>query len=183
MFFATAADMVNAFENDERIDINVKYIRCGFYDIPFINEYYSLNDIPNIGYSSGNSQGLDNYYIVEKAAIPNPDKKILKDGKTVFSVDPWNVDKRENSALIKISLGGLSKSGDCLIHAEISTCSDNDPTNKLMKIFKSQIRKNFIKAHSGWWIGLEAIDKYYNKVRFVSIGAGEPESCDFRFSV
>lgn len=183
MFFATIADMINVFEKNDESTYHVKYIKSRLYKTPLIKEYYSLNNIPEAGYSSGDSQGLDNYYIVDKDAVPYPDEKELAGGETAYSIDPWNVDKRNDSAVLKLSLGGISKSGDCFIHAELSACSDNLATNELFKFYQSLIRKSYIKAHSGWWLGTEAIDKYYNKFRFVTIGVGEPKSCDFRFNV
>ena len=182
-FFASKTDFVKIFDEEVFKDsYALKFIEFTNYETSKVPYYNSVKEIPNIGFSSGDSQGLDNYLIVSKDAISIPRMIKLLNGNIVYSIDPWNVDVNDDGMVLKLSLGGVAKKGGCLIHAEIDTCADNDLTNDLFKKVQSQIRKHFIKAHSGWWIGPDALDSYYNKLRFVAIGAYEPESADFRFN-
>lgn len=184
MFFATANDIINTFDDMSLFgEQRYKLIRLGFYDTDEIQEFESVRVLPNLGYTSSDSHLSENYLIIEKDVCVMPEQRTLNDGSVKYLVHPWNIDQAADTAVLTLSPGGVSHDGTSLIHAQIATNCDNEKTQELFRVYQNSMRRHFIRAHGGWLLGRDALDTYYNKLRFVSIGTGEPTGYDFRFKI
>ena len=162
-----------AIFGDERL----KYIKKIMHENSNIPIYYSMDEIPDFFEPDGGGHS-HNYLIFEK-----DDKiEVLRtDNGKYYHYEPWSsVD--DNKAVLSFFPGALSKEKDKLLAGEIRVCSDLEATKELFRLMTNNIKRNFINAKGGYWIGRDALDTYYNKARFLDGSMNQREEYDWRFS-
>ena len=170
-FFATKKDMIDIFNSFcELLPFKIKYVYTDMScDIPDV--FYSIEDIPHIGYLHSQSHCSENYIIL-KENIPIVINKLVSD--EVY----YAVYSSENITCMSFSPSGLNIDGDCLIHGQFAIMNENDISKEMMKMIKKALRNN-CKLVRGWYVGHEA-EQLNGKVRYITVGVNEPQEYDFK---
>ena len=182
-FFATRDDLIEAFDCKRIFGYECfKYVDMSMFYESNIPEYTCIQDIPKLEHYTGSSTCTDNYLIFSKDVQIIPEVIQLYSGEMTYRCKPWSHGEGIVTPILQFSPGGVSPNGLAYIYGELSTCSDKKETLDAFKALSGSIKKCFIGVH-GLWLGKDVLDKYYNKLRFVTIGQEEPVEYDFRFRV
>ncbi len=177
-FFAIRSDIIRAMESIEICGYNrFKYVEMELFNDADIPIYNDLSSIPDLG-KLRISRVTKNYLIFDREDVILPEKNSLS--KYIYY--PWSSGD-STKPVLKLSPGGLNFKKDKLLFGELSTCSDNEETKTVFNLYKNSIKRNFIKAPGGYWIGKKTLDLYYNKARFIRLNVDEELKSDFTFDM
>lgn len=173
-FFATSTDIKNALVTLEKIE-PVKYISMELYKSKEIKEYMSCYEIDNLGYSSGESQGSDNFLVMFKDNKCNVDAVLQKKDGTYN----YFVKQLYNQESVVLRPGGSYQNKYHIVGEVATMCYENEKSAKIFKAIKKAFTKILKNKVPGYLVG-DGIYEIKNQVRLVTIGIGEPVEYDLK---
>jgi len=170
-FFATRDDMLKRLKQFETVK-RLKYIKCGGYNSPDIDEFQSGDEIPDLGINnSGNHQSES--YLIQDISIP----VLVREIKQSTGEVRYFVDQMLNKESIVIWPSGIY--GNChLICGHIATISSEKTSLELYKPFSKMFVKDFKKVGK-YYIGPEALS-LTGKMRFITMNVNQPIEYDLK---
>lgn len=148
-FFSTGPDLLPlllAVEAGRRL----KYVVADWSHVPRTQSYASARDIPDLGRARGESAILCSTFLVMDADTPVVPREIRQyNGIVRYSFDPLL-----NPDSVALRPGGIWKE-DILLSGTVGTASDTRPSQSLMRLFRTEVRRRFARVKA-FWVGTEA---------------------------
>jgi len=169
LFFATKGDL---YLNMKNIESNraVKYIKDRIYDSEKYDIYYSVDELPRIGFHPSGEHTDESYLVLDHDTPLR--SHIVEQQSGGFH---YLIDQRENLDSIVFWPGGLF-SENYLIHGRIATVYTHDKAKDLYKYFSKNLVRGFKKVRE-YYVGPEALG-LSERVRMITINTKEPPEYD-----
>ena len=173
-FFCCRADLRIIVENIEK-SLNLKYIPSGIYSsIHDIRPYSSLLDYADLGIKKSGEHQSEFFLVAEAISEITFDKCHKIDGSVQYSVNQLC-----NPDSIVLYPGGIYM-GNFLIHGQVSTIGTGYNAQKLMKVFRKEIKRQCPKKNHVFYFS-EGVEHLYNSgVRLITINVNEPVEYDLK---
>ncbi|WP_437922455.1 hypothetical protein [Sphingobacterium sp. LRF_L2] len=163
MFFSLLEDIENIIQDFESAN-EIQYYQTGLLDSKNIPTYYSVSDLPHVGYTlSGDWNRIDDYLIIKKNTSLNIDEVPQRKGGVKFAVGQGN-----NPRSIELKLGGIYREKENVIVAgRLATISEDPDSLEFFKLLSTKIKKEFKKI-GAFYVGKSAEEKLKEGWRLVT---------------
>lgn len=148
-FFATKRDLEHVLKavEDQR---SLAYVKGGMSVSVHKQVLTSGLQIPSIGIAVTGDQNREPWYLVTDSSIDVQVASVAQRGGGRRYV----IDQRMNPQSITLTPGGIFE-GRSIVAGAIGTCSEDDTSNQLFKLFAKEFRSQFTKIKS-YYVGDEA---------------------------
>ena len=148
-FFATNADLRRLLAAAET-NHHFRYVLGGSFPTADLVSFDSGRELPDLGFMTFGDQNRGEFYLIgDNSAIITPRLITHYDGTSRFDVD-----QELNPETIVFRPGGVFQD-NCIIAGQVGTCTTNDASAMLIRLFSKEIRKQFSKVKS-YYVGNEA---------------------------
>lgn len=175
-FFATPEDLREPIQRVQA-SRSLHYAEAGNFESPEITLSNSLLDIADLGSAQKNQTLLCSRYI----ALPADVTLLVRRLGEVTGKTRYLVDQLINPTSLVIRPGGVF--GDrFVLCGEIGTCSDDEASVELFRLFKHSFVKSFkpFESFRVYLVGPGALSRYNAGARLVTMGAEDDPSYDLK---
>ena len=165
-FYATKEDLLPMLETLESKG-NVKYVLRGIFAEPSVIALDHGKDIQNLG-----SATTDASVSCEAFLVCEPELQIFPRSVEVLGEERFFIDQLYNPKTVTFTPAGMWNP-DTLLEGSVTTASDLQESQRLMKRFHSAIKKHFVKV-KGYWVGPEAL-KFLQSGKRLTVAVRSPE--------
>lgn len=148
-FFAMKEDAESVLSAIEA-GIALEYTLMGGGSNPDVVSFSSWHDIPNLGVATRGTTVGESSYLVSASGTHVSVREVPQ----VKGGTRYMIDQLINPRTIELTPGGVFKD-TVLIAGRVATCSANEESLNLYRLFASEIRRRFRRIAS-FWVGPEA---------------------------
>jgi hypothetical protein len=162
-FFSTRADLVSVLQLAES-KRSLKYALAGMFLEPDIRYFCSGIQIEGLGSAKKGDQIHENKYLV----IDSNEEIAVREVPQRRGGIKYAIDQQINPASIAFVPGGIFQE-NFVIQGELSTCTDDPVSKELLRLFATEIQRQFVKIQE-FYVGKEAaalLDRGYRLTQSV----------------
>ena len=171
-YFAARRDLIPVFIAVESKS-PLQYIWSRMSDTPDILRLRTYQEIPSIGIAMTGDSNSEPFWLASDVDVAISVEAIpQKQGGTRYVAD-----QRMNPQTVVLTLGGVFRDIG-VIPGEVSTCTTDPDSRRLLELFRKEIKKHFVRIRE-YWVGPEAeilLDSGYRLTPAVSA----PTFCDIK---
>ncbi len=171
-FYSTRDDLLAVTERVES-RLPIKYIRFGQVTELPPETFKSAAQIPNLGVATHESGVGCKAFLVADSELEIRSRQL----KTIAGVNRFAIDQLHNPDTVVLSPGGLW-TGEILLYGNVGTAHDTEVSSRLMKLFRSAIKSEFIRVRA-FWIGRLAVEMLKSGKR-LTIAEQSPSAYDLK---
>ena len=171
-FFAAEGDLAPVFDAVESTSA-LQYVWASMCDTSDVLRLRTYQEIPRIGIASSGDSNSEPFWLVADTAVTISVEAIpQKQGGTRYVADQWM-----NPQTVVLTLGGVFKD-IAVIPGEVSTCTTDPDSRRLLERFRKEIPKRFVRIQS-YWVGPQA-EKFLNDGYRLTTALTDPPFTDLK---